>query len=275
MLDRVYDADDLCIGQTYIKLYERHKKPEMIKAVVDRVQFIMDHPLNESLRTVNNKPNRERWGWCDALFMAPPVYAQLYKLNKDKKFLDFCFSEYKVTCDSLYNKNEHLFIRDLRFINAKEDNGKPLFWSRGNGWVYSGLTFMLNNVPKSHPSYNYYLNLYKEMSETIIKCYDKNGSWHASMFDLDSYPQPENSASGFFVHGLAWGINKGILDKKKYKPIVYKTWNALKSHVNEDGKLGYVQSIGHAPKAVTKDSAAPYGVGAFLLAATEVMKLSN
>ncbi|SHE80709.1 glycoside hydrolase family 88/105 protein [Dysgonomonas macrotermitis] len=275
MLDRVYDADDLCIGQTYIRLYKRYNRPEMINKVVDRVNFIMANPMDGSLRTVKNKPNRDRWGWCDALFMAPPVYAQLYKLKLYEKYLDFCFSEFQVTCDSLYDKQKHLFIRDLRFTDAKEANGEKVFWSRGNGWVYSGLTFMLNDVPAWHVSYNYYLNLYKEMTDAIIACQDKNGSWHTSMSDLEAYPHPENSASGFFVHGLAWGINKGILDKDKYMPSVEKGWCALKSYVKEDGKLGYVQPIGHAPRTIDDEMTAPYGVGAFLLAATEVMKLNR
>lgn len=275
MLDRVYDADDLCIGQTYIRLYKRYNRAEMIEKVCDRVDFIIQNPLTGSLRTEKNKPYRDRWGWCDALFMGPPVYAQLYKLKGDEKYLDFCFSEFQVTCDSLYDRENHLFTRDLRFINDKEANGRKVFWSRGNGWVYSGLTFMLNDVPEWHVSYNYYLTLYKEMTDAIIACSDENGSWHASMFDLEAYPHPESSASGFFVHGLAWGINNNILDKNKYLPIVQKSWNTLKSHVDEDGKLGYVQPIGHAPKMISSEMTAPYGVGAFLLAATEITKLDH
>jgi len=275
MLDRIYDADDLCIGQTYIRLYKRYNSPEMIKKVVDRVHYIMDHPQDGSLRTEKNKPNRDRWGWCDALFMAPPVFAQLYRLKTAEEYLDFCFSEYQVTCDSLYDKQHCLFTRDLRFIDDKEANGEKVFWSRGNGWVYSGLTFMLNDVPVWHASYNYYLSLYQEMTDAVVASYDENGSWHASMLDQEAYPHPENSASGFFIHGLAWGINKGILDKGKYQPIVEKGWATLKSYINADGKLGYVQPIGHAPKMIDGEMTAPYGAGAFLLAATEVMKLNR
>lgn len=275
LLDRIYDADDLCIGQTYINLYKRYQNPEMIKQVVDRVHYIMEYPPQGSLRTEKNKPNRDRWGWCDALFMAPPVYAQLYQLQKEEKYLDFCFSEYQVTCDSLYDKQYKLFSRDLRFIDAKEANGQKVFWSRGNGWVYSGLTFMLDNVPTWHASYNYYLNIFMEMTDAVIACCDEKGSWHASMLDPEAYPHPENSASGFFIHGLAWGINKGVLDKAAYLPIVEKGWNTLKSYVDENGKLGYVQPIGHAPNTIDGNMTAPYGVGAFLLAATEVMKLNR
>lgn len=30
------------------------------------------------------------------------------------------------------------------------------------------------------------------------------------MLDPETYPMPENSASGFFTYGLAWGVNRGI-----------------------------------------------------------------
>lgn len=78
------------------------------------------------------------------------------------------------------------------------------------------------HFPKSILTYNYYLNIYKEMASSVIKCQDKNGSWHASMLDPESYPSPENSASGFFVYGLGWGINQGILKGKKYKKAAQK-----------------------------------------------------
>ncbi len=40
------------------------------------------------------------------------------------------------------------------------------------------------------------------MASAIVQCQDKNGSWHASMLDPDSYPSPENSASGFLF--MVW-----------------------------------------------------------------------
>lgn len=275
MLERVYDADDLCIGQTYIRLFNRYGKPEMTAKVKQRMDYVMANPQTESLRTPKNKPNRDRWGWCDALFMAPPVYAQMYKLTGDKKYLDFCHNEFRVTTDSLFDKKHGLYTRDLRFINDREANGNKVFWSRGNGWVYAGLTFMLNDVPKSHPSYKYYLDLYRRMTPAVAKCADKNGSWHAAMLDLDTYAAPENSASAFFVYGLAYGINRGLIDAKTYRPLVEKAWATLKSHVAPDGKLGYVQPIGHAPLEVNASMSAPYGVGAFLLAAVEMQKMKK
>lgn len=274
LLPRVYDADDLCIGQTYFKLYDKYADPKMIQHVSERVNYIMAHPDTGALITERGKYYRNRWGWCDALFMAPPVYVRMYHETGNEKYLDFCFAEYKVTADSLYDRNVHLFYRDLTLKDSTNAGGEKIFWGRGNGWVYAGLALLLNTVPKSHPSYNYYLKLFREMSEAIVSCQDQ-GTWHTSLLEKDTYPQPENSASGFFVFGLAWGINNGIFQGASYKDAAVSGWKSLKKYVDGNGKLGYIQPVGHAPVIVKPESTAPYGVGAFLLAATEMRRMKK
>lgn len=272
LLGRTYHADDLAMSQTYIKLYEKYKEEKMIKPTKERVDFIVNNPSAAHLWLGAEKWS-ERWSWCDALFMAPPVYAALYNIYPEEKYLNFMDKEYKEATDSLYNASAHLYYRDRRYIPKKEKNGENVFWGRGNGWVFAGIPLLLNELPKDHPTYNYYLNIYKQMADAVIKCQDKKGSWHASMLDPASYPSPENSASGFFVYGLSWGINKGILKDKKYKKAAQKGWEALTSYVFPDGKLGYVQPVSAAPEKVTAEMTDVYGVGAFLLAGTEITKM--
>jgi unsaturated rhamnogalacturonyl hydrolase len=81
------------------------------------------------------------------------------------------------------------------------------------------------------------------------------------------------SATGFFMFGLAWGINNGYLDRKTYLPAVIRGWNAMQKAVPPDGKVGWIQPIGENPKKVTRDMTEVYGVGAFLLAGTEIYKM--
>lgn len=272
MLDRIYDADDLCVGQTYIALYEREGNPEMIAKIRNRINYVMENPDNGPMRTKKGKYSRTRWGWCDALFMAPPVYAKMAVIDNDSRYLDFCFNEFKVTTDTLYNREHHLFHRDIRLINNLEENGKKVFWARGNGWVYAGLTFMLDTVPEEHPSYEYYKQLFLEMSEPILQTQDSEGEWHSGMYDPDHWNSPETSAGGFFVYGFAWGVNRGILGEE-YRIAARKGWKALRSHVNENGRLGHVQQIGHAPVNTTPQDNMPYGTGAFLLAASQIIQM--
>lgn len=272
LLDRVYHADDICAGWTYLKLYEKYKREEMLTATKERADYIIANPSKIKISYIV-KDGRSRWTWCDALYMAPPVYTELTRLTNDKKYLTFMDEEFYATYRHLYDFDYDLWYRDCNFVTRLEANGKPVFWGRGNGWVYAALPMILESCPKDWPTYDFYLRLYKKMSAAIIKCQDSAGSWHASMLDTKSYPVPENSASGFFVYGLAWGVNNGILTDAVYKKAAKKGWKALKSHVNKDGKLGYVQPIGASPKKVKAENSEMYGVGAFLCAAIEMIKM--
>jgi rhamnogalacturonyl hydrolase YesR len=90
---------------------------------------------------------------------------------------------------------------------------------------------------------------------------------------LEPQKTPETSATGFFVYGLAWGINHGQLAAVQYRSSVDLGWRALLAAVQPDGKLGWVQQVGAGPAQVDHDDTQLYGVGAFLLAASEVSKL--
>ena len=205
----------------------------------------------------------------------PPVYAKLYALTKDKRYLDFLNKEYKATYDHLYDKEERLFYRDRRYFDKREANGKKVFWGRGNGWVLGGLAEILQVLPKEEPSRAFYQEVVVELATLVAGLQSSDGYWHASLLDPASYPSPETSATGFIVYALAYGVNEGLLDKKAFMPVIKKGWKALVDAVEPDGKLGYVQPIGADPRKVTRDMTEVYGVGAFLLSGCQIYKMSE
>lgn len=268
----LYFADDLCVSQTYLGLFQKYRDSTMIKPTLQRLDYVL---ANRGVGNLDfaRAGNQQRWSWCDALFMAPTVYARAAKITGNQKYLNFMNEEFKVTYDTLYNHSEKLFFRDTSYKNKREQNGEMVFWGRGNGWVIGALTIIIDNLPQNHPTRSFYIQLYKEMMGRIAGLQDKNGFWHPSLLDPLSYPMPETSCTGFFTYGLAWGINRNILSVKQYKPIAVKGWNALVSSIHADGKLGWVQQIGSDPKKVNYDMTEVYGVGAFLLAGSEMYKL--
>jgi len=271
---QMYMADDIAVSQMYLDMYKKSGDKRMLDPTTARTEWVINHPSVSSLKlNYADYLTLERWSWCDALFMAPPVYAQMYNITRDPKYLDFMNKEYKATYNFLYNKEDKLFFRDGNYINKKEANGKNVYWGRGNGWVMGGLVKILQEIPNDVPSRKFYENLFQEMSSVISGLQDKNGYWHASLLDTETYPNPETSCSGFFVYALAYGINSGLLDKKKYLPIVLNGWKALENAVFEDGKLGWVQPVGENPRLTTREMTDVYGVGAFLLAGSEIYKL--
>ena len=271
LYDRKYHADDHTVGQMYIELYRKFKDRKMIEPTMEQFNFIILHPALTSLHW-NTPYHQDRWNWCDALFMSPPVWAKLYNITGEKKYLDFMLKEYKATTDFLFDKNESLYYRDERY-KSQLDNGTKIFWSRGNGWVFAGLANILNELNPQSKEYKYFLKIYRKMAAKLLQIQTPEGHWSMSLLGQEFYPTPETSGSSFYVYGLAWGINNGILDKATYLPAVEKGWKTLVSHVTEGGMLGYVQPIGAAPGKAWPDKTEVYGTGAFLSAGSEVYKL--
>jgi rhamnogalacturonyl hydrolase YesR len=148
-----------------------------------------------------------------------------------------------------------------------------VFWGRGNGWVFAGLPIIIRELPANYEHKDYFVTIYKKMAAKLLSLQSENGFWHASLLDPASYPNPEMSATAFFVYGMAWGVNNGYLDKKTYVPAIIKGWKSMVTSVWPDGKVGFIQPIGADPKSVTREMTEVYGVGGFLMAGTEITRL--
>jgi rhamnogalacturonyl hydrolase YesR len=254
-------ADDMALGQAYMDLYlENHdaSREANTKAILDQLVVRRDDPA------------KLLWWWCDALFMAPPVLARMSAATGDLRYLNYMDREWWETSASLYDPAEHLYFRDSRYFTQKQDNGQKVFWSRGNGWVMGAFVKVLEVMPKDYPGRAKYIAQYKEMAERIAAIQGKDGLWRSGLLDPDAYDLPEVSGSAFFTYSMAWGINHGILDRTKYEPVVKRAWTAMLTHVYADGRLGSIQPIDGQPGKFKPSASYVYGVGGFLLAASEV-----
>ncbi len=259
-------ADDQAIGQSYLWLNAQSPSPARIQPLVKQFDSVIQIP---------DDPEKPVWWWCDALFMAPPVLVNLSKQTGERKYLDYMDHQWWITSNLLYSPAGHLYSRDKSFLNAREANGNNIFWSRGNGWVFAGLARVLKVMPADYPSRPRYVAQFREMAEKIASLQGQDGLWRPGLLDPASYKLPEASGSAFFAYGFAYGINSGILDKRKYKPVVQKAWRGLLAHVYQDGRLGCIQPIGAAPGAFGPTSSYVYGIGAFLLAGSEIDHLAH
>lgn len=271
---RRHHADDYAIGQLYAQLYNKDKNPVYIADFKKMADTLVMLPHTESLLWGNNI-NRREWAWCDALFMGPPALGYLSQATGDQKYLDKAIKLWWKTSDYLYSKQQHLFFRDSRYFSKKEKNGQDVFWSRGNGWVMAGMANLLSVMPLNHPERKRFIDQFRQMAKKIASLQQADGTWHASLLDPESYPVEETSGTAFFCYAMAWGINQKILSHDSYYPVVQKAWKAITAAVHSDGKLGFVQPIGAAPELVSADNTEVYGVGAFLLAGTELLKLQQ
>lgn len=266
------NADNQICGQIYIDLYEMDNKQDS-----DRIAAI-----KTSIDNMVNSTKQDDWWWVDALYMAMPVFTRLGVLYDDEAYFTKMYEIYlntKVT-RSLYNTNEHLWYRDESFDPPYyTPGGEDSYWSRGNGWVIAAHVRVLQQLPVDHPNRAEYIETFQQMAAALLPRQREDGFWNVSLDDPADFGGPETSGTSFFTYSLAWGINNGLLDSLTYAPAVIKAWNGLTNiAVQPTGFLGYVQGVGTNPSSsqpVTVGTTADFGVGAFLLAGTEVLKMAD
>ena len=264
------DADDQSVAQTYLELYLLKKDPAMLAPARSELDALLAAPH------VSRRAGKGiSWWWCDALFMAPPVWARMYAATGDRKYITYLDEEWAKTSDLLWDKQEHLYARDADYLTRREANGKKMFWARGNGWVMGGLARTLEYLPKDDPARAMYVTQLKEMAARVASLQGKDGLWRSGLLDPENYDLPEMSGSALMTYALAWGVNEGVLDRKVYRPVIAKAWAGMLQHVYADGRLGCIQQTGAEPAPFRATASYTYGVGAFLLAGSEIRRMGG
>lgn len=266
-------ADDQCCSQTYLERFMMTGDSTMLRPTRDNLQGQMKEP------TVGY------WTWIDAIQMAMPVYAQMYKITGDRSYIEHAMKMYRWSRNEcgggLFNVKDGLWWRDADYVPPyKEKDGKDCYWSRGNGWVLAAYVRVMDQLSPKDKIYKEIKKDFVMMCEGLSKCQREDGFWNVSLVSPVTYGGKEITGTSLFVYGMCWGMRKGYLKEKVYRPIVDKAWDAMvKDAVHSDGFLGYMQGTGKDPSAgqpVTYDKVPDfddYGVGCFLLGAVEYYKL--
>ncbi len=207
--------------------------------------------------------------------MAPPTWARMYQATGDRKYITYLDEEWPKTEKLLYDTDAHLYARDASYLGKTEKNGQKIFWGRGEGWVMGGLARTLQYLPKDDPAVKTYKQQMREVAAALAKLQRPDGTWTASLLDPASYSAPELSGTALITFGMAWGINNGVLDRKTYLPVVTRAWAGMVPHIYADGRLGDIQQTGKDPSTYKPSASYNYGVGGFLLAGSELHKLTG
>ena len=246
-------------GQVYIRLYQLHKNSSYISGITESVNGM-----------VNSSVDNE-WTWIDAINMSMPDFAQLGSLYNNTSYYTKMYALYSYTKDTLalYNPTAGLWWENSTYANTST------YWSRGNGWVFAAHAKVLSVLPTSDPHYTEYLNTFQTMAAALAQCQQPAGYWNSDLGGTD-YAGPESSGTSFFLYGMVWGMNNGILDQATYLPVVERAWNFLAdTAVQSSGLLGYVQPSGSGPGATTATTTEDFGVGAFLLAGRQMALITQ
>ncbi len=264
--DHVLFGDWQICFQTYADLYQLEKDPVRIA----RAREVMEYQMS----TARN----DYWWWADGLYMVMPVMTKLYKITGNPQYLEKLHAYFQYSNGIMYDQDEKLYYRDARYVYPahKSVNGRKDFWARGDGWVFAGLAKVLADLPQDAPHREEFVRKFQGMAAALKKAQQEEGYWTRSLLDPQHAPGPETSGTAFFTYGFLWGMNNGLLDRAGYGPVARKGWDYLvRVALQPDGKVGYVQPIGDRAipgQVVDRNSTAHFGVGAYLLAAAEMVR---
>lgn len=250
--------------QTYIDMY--HLVPADYK--VARAREVMQY--------LCAMKENQFWWWSDALYMVMPVMTKMYRLTGDEMYLDRLTENFLWSDSLMWDAEAQLYYRDAKYIWPKVktscDGGKS-FWARGDGWVLAGLAKVLADMPRDYRHRGVFVKRFQQLAQGVARCQRPGGYWSRSMLCEADAPGPETSGTAFFCYGLEWGVNNGYLSREEYGQTIERAWSYLRhTALQADGSVGYVQPIGEKPdptKIVDARSQAPFGTGAWLLAACE------
>lgn len=267
------DADNQCCSQTYLDRFVMTGDSAMMR------------PTMENIRGQMAETKLGYWTWIDAIQMAMPVYAQMYKITGDKAYIDHAMDMYRWSRNEcgggLFNEADGLWWRDADYVPPyKEKDGKQCYWSRGNGWVLAALVRTMDQMKPRGKVYKELKKDFTAMCDALAKCQREDGFWNVSLVSPATYGGKETSGTALFLYGISWGLRNGYLKESQFRPVADKAWKAIATEaLHRDGFLGYVQGTGKDPSAgqpVTYDKVPDFedfGVGCFLLGATEYYKL--
>lgn len=288
------NPDAMKAGQTYYDLHQRDQKASLVA---------MDEQM---AKDISKLPDNSYY-WIDALFMGLPNWTRWSMRTGRDTYLDKMDSLFRWTRDDgisdncsgavapgLYSPVDHLWFHDCHYIGRTDDNGREIFWARGNGYVLAAMAQVLSTLPKGSPHAAPYIEMLKTMSDRIRGLQGADGFWRSSLIDPSLHPSAETSGTALFTYAIALGMNSGVLDRNTYLPMVIRAWNGLtREALRPNGFLTNCQSSGREPAdpytgigpgpatatpasslELVKDSP-PFCVGTFLLAGSEIAKLRD
>lgn len=102
-------------------------------------------------------------------------------------------------------------------------NGKPVVWSRGDGWVTAGHVKTLKALPASQANVAEYRSSLTQLVSSLRPIQRTDGFWNVNLTDPQHLPGPETSATAFFAYATAYTVRASLLPSATYLPLTALT----------------------------------------------------
>ena len=211
----------------------------------------------------------------DCAFAVTPYMLYAGMSMKNQEYIDFSVFQtlemFKILHDS--NGLIHQGRGFVKLGSISEDN-----WSRGNGWGAFGLSFLVRDLPETHPRKKEVNELAKNFALAILKHQNQEGLWNQEMTEHTSFV--ETSGSGLMLFFLGICLEKGIIDQS-YLPQFIKGLSGYTSYITPKGDISNVTIGCLCPGKGTKKDYIKHAwklndihaFGPVVLAFTQAMKL--
>lgn len=269
--DYVLFGDNQICFQIYADLYNLYPADYKIARAIEVMEYQMSTDYSGY------------WWWVDGLYMVMPVMTRLYAITGNQMYLDKMYEYWRWATDLMWDEEEHLYYRDGSYVYpgwsikvGDDPTPKKDFWARGAGWIFAAFGRVLEDLPANDTHRDEYIQYYRMMAEALKAAQQPEGHWTRSILEPNYATGYETSGTALFLAGYLWGINNGIFSDKDYGEVVEKAWNYLTTiAIQPDNSVGYVQPIGSKAEpgvVINAGQTADFGTGAFLLAASEMVK---
>lgn len=284
--------DNIAMGRQLLLLYRVTQDKRYYKAAALLRRQLADQPRNSSGGFWHKKIYPDQM-WLDGLYMAEPFYAEYASVfHEPQDYTDITRQFSLIEAHARDPKTGLLYhawdeSRKQHWANPTRGTS-PILWARGMGWYMMALVDALPYFPQDDPGRAKLIAILNRSAEAVARAQDaRTGLW----FQVLNRPTAggnyfESSAACMFVYALQKGVRRGYLPEK-YSANAARGWQGILDHFARTGANGSVtltdtvKAIGlggepyrdgsydyyvHAPTG----SNDPKGVGAFLLAATEM-----
>jgi unsaturated rhamnogalacturonyl hydrolase len=284
--------DEVALGRELLLLYGRTKNEKYYKAATT-IRQQLDAQSRTPAGGFWHKQKYPNQMWLDGLYMAEPFYARYAATFQQPQAFDDIAKQFALiemhTRDPKTGLLYHGWDETKQMPWANKDTGAaPNFWARAVGWYAMALVDTLPYFPQDHPGRAQLLAILNRLAPAIVSAQDaQTGLWYEV---LDKPREPNNylesSASCMFVFALEKGVRLGYLDPKYQRSAQRGYDGVLKTFVKQepDGKLTLTDTVYGAGLGSTLTPANSYeyythvaigpndpkGIGAFLLAASEM-----
>jgi len=291
-----YNIDHVNNGKLVLLLYRVLGREKYKKAAELLRSQLKTHPRTKEGGFWHKKIYTNQM-WLDGLYMGGPFYAEYAMLFEGSAAFDDIANQFTWMENHARDAKTGLLYhawdesKEQKWAN-KETGASPLFWARAMGWYADALVDALDYFPVDHPKRQSLIDILNRLVNAIEKQQDKTtGLWYDIMNYNGSGKEKnyfEASASCQFTYAIAKGVRKGYLPaaklaiaKKAYAGIIKRFIKVENGQTNLHGTVK-VSGLGGNPyrdgsfeyymsePVIVND---PKGVGAFLLASTEMEKL--